>query len=313
MTNDKLEYCFFQEGICLKCGFKVNDFNPNIPTRRFCDSSKVKYHLKDMDLLYDRNGQSVSLKGIYTGASIVYVGSGPSLTQLDLSLLKERHVTTFAVNNVAANLVKPNIWMCSDNPQSFHPVIWRDPTILKIVAAANARKYIREVDGDGKTKTISDSWAIECPNTLCVNVVSKFNSSTFFDEPTACWGCEKGEKDDIGLSGGRSTMLAAFKVLTWLGFKRIYLIGCDFNMQHGNAYAFEQDKARPGCKTNNEMFIGLEKRLKSLQSGFNKYGVKIVNCTPGGNLNIFSRMEFKKAIDLIKYPHKSVETKGWYL
>ena len=76
--------------------------------------------------------ESVSLSGFYRGRSAFLMLSGPSLKQIDLSLLDARGIVTMAVNN-AWSVRRPTLWTCVDDPGRFIDVGWKDPGILKFV------------------------------------------------------------------------------------------------------------------------------------------------------------------------------------
>jgi len=240
-----------------------------------------------MKALFGRNNTEVNLKDLYKNCSVFFIGSGPSLLQQDLTFLNQRGIVTFAVNNIAAKTIRPNLWCSVDEPKSFHEAIWLDPAIMKFVNAEKAHKHFFLTGQNGNEQHNSNLAARDCPNTFTFNLTAKFNHETFLDENNVCWGCERGISDSLGVKSGRSVMMAALKIITHLGFKRIYLLGCDFHMEHdeegkgkGKTYAFSQYKHKGGCGTNNKNYDILQKRLTALKPLMEERDIHIFNCTP---------------------------------
>ncbi len=247
---------------------------------------KLQVYLNPMDLIFNAKQQPANLENIYKGSSCFFIGAGPSLNQLDSSLLSQRGILTFAVNNIAARNIRPNIWCCIDKPKSFHRNIWCDPAILKFTKTENSDHGF---DG-GMVNHV--------PNLFWFKINTFFNSSIFFSEKSISCGCSSTHTDNLGISGGRSVMLPSIRIMHYLGIRTIYLLGCDFNMQPNKPYAFEQTKWSGGIKTNNKMYEILTARLQSLQPKMAELGLKVFNCSPDSKLDIFPRIDFQQAIDI---------------
>jgi len=109
-------------------------------------------------------------------------------------------------------------------------------------------------------------------------------------------------------------MLAGLRILFYLGVRTLYLLGCDFKMQHGTAnYAFEQDRSRSSVNGNNKTFDALNTRFRELLPSFEREGFRVFNCTPNSGLTAFPSMRYEDAIDsaLRKFPRQIV-TAGMY-
>lgn len=238
-------------------------------------------HMRDLIL---RDKQPANLRNAYQNAACFFIGSGPSLEKLNLDLLKERGILTFAVNNVAAyKNIKPNFWTSTDEPQSFHSCIWKDPTIIKFVRQENAIKL------DPKLGKVV--------NLYTYNVNEDFNVKQFFDEPTINWGNQSSLVDAYRQKGGRSVLYAALRIMFYLGIRRVYLIGCDFKMIENRPYVFNQGKWSGGIKTNNNNYDIMNVRLKHLNEKALTLGYKIYNCTPDSHLTAFPNMLYEEAIN----------------
>ncbi len=315
-----MQYCEFVGNKCKNCQYEISlpsniTIQQNIICKHSCPNYRNKNHL--MPLLYTRDGNPAFLGNTFHNQACFFIGCGPSLLQQDLSLLSSKGILSFAVNNVAASLVKPNLWCSVDDPKHFHSSIWEDPTIMKFVPQNNSGKHYLTWE-----KKNAMCPARHTPNTFLYNLQDKarFDHNTFLTEKTVCWGSDKGIRDSLGLKGGRSVMLASFKIMYFLGFKRIYLLGCDFDMQHdekkngkGLTYAFQQYKKIGGCATNNACYSIISKRLKAIKPLLEKNNCKVYNCTSAPNFTPFPVMDFKEAIALetVKFNHP-VHTKNMY-
>lgn len=219
----------------------------------------------------------INLRGFYNGATVFFIGCGPSLKSVDLSIFsRERGLMTMAVNNIAARDIKPNLWISADDPIQFHENIWRDPTIMKFVRRSNYYKPFR-----------TGEFVRNQPNVFYFDINEDFDSNNFLTEPTVNFGCHSNSYDEFGNKGGRCVMLMSLKILYYLGFKYIYLLGCDFEMKHEHPYAFEQGKHAGGCASNNDKFRMINERLTALAPKFKEKGITVKNCTPNSKLTAF--------------------------
>ncbi len=275
----------------------------------------IKPHKGEMPLFYNVEGTGLFLKNQYRNSSIFFLGCGPSLLDYNLNSLSQRGLITFGVNGMAANVFRPNFWTSVDTPLSFHESIWLDPTIIKFVSGGwSGYKFSTENRGQ------SNLVVKQCPNIILYDKNDYFEPDKFFTESTIAWGCAENVKDSLGITGGRSVMLVAFRIMAYLGFKRIYLLGCDFNMQYdiekrglGKTYAFEQYKNQHACDTNNKGFERISKRLKSLIPALQSQKIKVYNCHAKSRLTIFPYKSFDdcKKEALKNFPQK-ITTKGLY-
>ena len=120
--------------------------------------------------------------------------------------------------------------------------------------------------------------------------------------------------DPLDNKGARSVMLVAIRLLFHLGVRTIYLLGCDFRMEHGGRnYAFDQWRSDKAVDSNNRKYDVLNDRLAALLPYFKKEGLQIVNCTPDSGLRVFPFVEYEKAVAAVRdgFP-QWVVTEGRY-
>ena len=278
----------------------------------------------DKKLLFRRaDDTAVDLEGFYQGAAVFMMCGGPSLAELNLKLLGYPGFMVWGMNN-SWKLWKPDLWTHMDRPGSFFDFRWTDPSILKFVPDSHKRGFLhtKVVDGGyikngaykGKFKKLNLMTA-DCPGVLYYKRNRDFQPKSFFTENTVNWGNHGRVQDPLGFSGVRSVMLASLRMCVWLGFKRIYLIGADFNMPSdlGKQYGWGQRKGVGGVNSNNRAYGVLAKRFESLKGELAKREVKVVNCTARTKLLVFPREDFEVAVKRESKGFLRADNgEGWY-
>jgi hypothetical protein len=269
-------------------------------------------------LLSNADGRVVNLKGWYKNQAAFLLLSGPSLASFPLTRLAEPGVVTFGVNNSWA-VWKPRYWVSVDSPSSFVDVYWKDPSIVKLVPFGHQDKFLSFKDSHGyfqqsafKPRLIS--------SVLYFKGSTTFNHRTWLDEEIVTWGHTGDRKtkapDSLGDYGGRSVMLAALKLMYWLGFRRVFLLGCDFQMAEGDQiknYAFDQWRHPGSVKGNNQTYHLLEKRFEAMRSRFRNAKFEVFNCNAQSGLRAFPFRDFETCMDEVtRIPSQRVDTEGWY-
>jgi hypothetical protein len=306
-------------------GYDSNPVNaPGGPDRDDADHAKLRHgrlehegtsvgrYLMPAPLFFSRDGHNVFLGDMFRGGHAFLVCSGPSLNSHDLTLLQQRGIVTCALNN-AATVVRSNLWVSVDDPGNFSDAIWRDPAITKFVPLCHMEKpfSVRTTTGE---LVPSSELVGDMPGVFGFRRNEAFNAAQFLYEDTVNWGNNGQRVDAHGVKGSRSVMLAALRVLFYLGVRTLYLLGCDFKMQNGAAnYAFEQDRSRSSINGNNKTFDALNTRFRELLPSFEREGFRVFNCTPNSGLTAFPSLRYEDAIDaaLRKFP-RQVITAGMY-
>ncbi|MFW6247185.1 MAG: hypothetical protein ACOC22_03385 [bacterium] len=228
------------------------------------------------------------LENHFNGSSCFLVLCGPSLNNYDLSKLEQPGIMTLGVNNSPA-VFRPKMWTCVDHPARFMISVWKDPSILKLVPF---HKHKNEVFDNYNWKETNIK-VKELSNVVYYHRNEKFNPETYFTEKTINWGNHK----DYG--GGRSVMMAALKMLYVLGFKNVFLLGCDFKMTYDSKnYAWDQGRTKGSVNCNNNTYSKMIERYKQLQPYMEKYDFHVYNCNPFSNLEVFPFIEYDDAINM---------------
>jgi hypothetical protein len=244
------------------------------------------------------DGTPANVENRYLGRGeepVFLVCGGPSLTSYDLSLL--RYCPTCAVNNAVSAVLpyfRPTFWSVVDGPDKFDYTAWQDPLICKVMPDVYRKRPKRLWDSDRAAPV--NRVVTECPNVVYYARTSGFRAETWLSELGICWGNGGDHADANGVKGKRSVMLCAVKALYLLGFRRIYLLGVDWDMQQAKPYAFDQGKGRSGCKGNNSTYAQLAWRFQQLAPSFAEAGLSIHNCNPAGSCNVFPRIDYRDAV-----------------
>jgi hypothetical protein len=293
--------------------FDQNDYIDTTDTKALRDFTTPPTDL----LLYTADGQSLSLQNWYRGKPVFLVCGGPSLGEHDLSQLRRPGVVTFGVNNVWS-VFRPNLWCCVDRPGNFIDTGWKDPAIIKFapLGKVNAHLHLRNPNGSFRRSTYQTN---QMPSVFYFRRNEKFKVSTFFREGTVNWGAHGKYTDHLGIKGSRSVMLAALRLIHYLGFRKMYIIGADFKMvtspkeQAVKNYAWEQWRHDSSVDGNTKTYEALNKRFEALLPQLKKIKLQVWNCTPNSGLKAFPKMDFQEAVDKTAAEcEKVVSTEGWY-
>ena len=216
-----------------------------------------------------------------------------------------------AVNN-AATLYRPDLWLSVDDPGNFPASIWQDPGIVKFGLNEQLDRRIRLRTEDGKLIR-SKLTAREMPATFGFLGNYSFDPETWLTEETINLGHQLNETDVLGLTGSISVMYPAIRLLYHFGCSRVFLLGCDFQMNAGERpYAFDQSASKEHINLSNQNYWVIDERFKHLNSVFEEKGFKVYNCTPRSGLTAFESLSYEDAIASVAATCHDADTFGLY-
>jgi hypothetical protein len=253
------------------------------------------------------HGKPADLSGMYQGGTCVLVCGGPSLNETDLTPIHQRGITISAINNVGATHVRPHLWFGMDAMRKFHPAILFDPAVTCFVNNDHLDGYLRLQIGED-WKQLDRVRA--CPNVYAFQVKGDavLNPENFMGGPFSYR-----MPNDAG-NPRSATMAAALRILLDLGFKRIGIVGADFHMGTDVQYAWDEPKDKRAQGTNNNLYRMLNDLFTKAWPGIQRQGREVWNCSVGGNLTAFPRMELAEfcRTSLEKFP-AFISAKGYYV
>lgn len=175
----------------------------------------------------------------------------------------------------------------------------------------------------------------DCPNVVGYRRNEHFSASQFLTEDTFNWGnhqniCVCGEGDRIpkggscencgapGIQGecqacgyhrstcpkcgrtdcfgSRTVFLPALRVLYLLGFRKVYLVGVDFDMSPEKKYHFEEERHQGAINNNNSTYEKLKIWLSDLRPYFDAARFRVFNTNMNSKLEVFDKIPFSDAI-----------------
>jgi len=243
--------------------------------------------MRGTPMFFRHDGAPIDLLGLYRGQTCFLALNGPSLNKIDKLKLKQTGVVLFGVNNGGHSLT-PNMWTCVDDPTRFMPEIWRNPNIMKFIPYSHFSKPTWNPQTNQEGPQV---W--QHPNVIGFRRNERFLAAQYLSEQTINWG----NHSDLG--GGRSCMLSAVRIIHLLGFKKLYLLGCDFNMSETAKYFFDEERTTGAIKGNNSSYGLLINRFTQLQEYFLKVGFEVFNCNPDSALKAFPMADFDQAIESV--------------
>ena len=289
-----------------------------------------KNHVDPLLMIDNKLQPTEALRSMFNGVGFL-VGGGPSFNSDIAAQLNRRGVWSMAINNVAGvSGFRPSAFVCSDPPSKFHHGIWLDPTVMKFIPAPKFgsrrdRNHLREIQPDGGFTTLQkngeDVRTPDVPNIWGFKRRAWLTpDDTFFTEDSAAWGNHKKGWQQTGEPRTVNTLLLGTRLMYYLGFRRVYLLGVDFFMdpQVGELerYAFEEVRDDNAVASNNNQFAVTNRWLCTMQKDgvFNRYGLELFNCAPRSGLRAFGHIPFDRALaDALEgYPEEPFNLKGWY-
>jgi len=226
------------------------------------------------------------------------VCTGPSLRVTDLDKLKNKNEICFSMNSIVklftqtkwrplyygindgyvCKNIEPDIKKAVENADL--PFIFLGKRLKKISTVFNNLTDLK--NGVNITVFYSIPYILTASDKSPVNNKYKFSHNAY-----------------LGLYEGASITYRLLQIAVYMGFKEIYLLGCDCDYTGKNLHAAEyntedtQELIRQRGAINETRMINAYKAAKKYTD---KHGIKIYNATRGGKLEVFERVDFDKII-----------------
>lgn len=160
----------------------------------------------------DQTRTPVSLENAFAGptrSACWLIGGGPSLNQLPCEAITRSPVPKLGINLAGTRLLRPTFWTSYDPSARFHRSVYLDPGIMKFVHRRRAMDLVPE----------SSFKVCECPNLY------------FFDRDGQRGFADLLAPENRGIVDWADSMVQAIDVLYRLGFRVIYLAGCELRVR----------------------------------------------------------------------------------
>ncbi len=220
------------------------------------------------------------LKNICNGERCFIIGNGPSLSGEDLNLLTNEK--TFACNRIY---------------QMYQYTKWR-PTYYMVIDSSVLQKLNHEKERALEAGTVffaNEKAARKYKNQNAHQIILKDVASIHKMKPLLSSVCE-----DVSqyFSIAQSVIIDALELAFYMGFKEIYLLGLDHSFpieidMNGKKYIDRGVKAHFKEDSDKSLFFSykeaLTKEYEICGSYAKQHGIKIINVTRGGKLEVFER------------------------
>lgn len=267
--------------------------------------------------LKDRRGRVTdALRDLWRGCSGWIVGGGPSLQQFDWRRLGERGQVSIGINNVGG-MVPVSAWFAGDGPGRFHHGIWHDPKMIKFVPTWRCeRKPANQLRKKGPAgfETL-ESGPLDMPNVFRVPLDTEFEAARFLVTKTASFGRSKNNSQELNAPGSLLfSIFPAIRLAYYLGLRRVYLLGVDFDMAPEQPYAFNQGRAGAAIESNQRSYQVASGWLSQLGPILEAAGMEIRNVNSASKLTCFPFVDWSEAIaDAANgVPAEPFDLSGWY-
>jgi len=214
--------------------------------------------------------RAVDLEDIHSGSCFLVGGSPILENKKQWEVLERSGAVTMAMNNVAT-LFKPTYWIGADKPEYYSKSIIYNSAYLHF---AYLSRCICEIDGR--------QWK-NYGNVIFLGSSESIKASNFF-------------KPNAHFVWWRNVFLLAIQVLYHLGFRKIYTLGCSFNISKEQQYSFDTELTNEQINYNITTYEMVMGQLKSIIPYFEKNDFQIISCTSNSRLNdIFEYISFENA------------------
>lgn len=243
-----------------------------------CELFSVFYKIRRSDK------QILQYKDKYKGKRCFIIATGPSLTLSDLELLKSE--ITFSMNSIV------NIF----DKTSFRPTFYvlQDGNVEKrLRGKINSKDFVKGFIGLGNlfgfkiniSKSIQKKFYNEC---------IPYNLDVAYHYYDMCYSDQNYIKtkfsDDCfaGVSDGCTVTYSVIQLAAYMGFKEIYLLGCDTNYSGHIDDNYKSINSDPVYR----MIGGYQAAQKFAQGST----FKVYNATRGGMLEVFERVTLESVL-----------------
>lgn len=245
---------------------------------KWCDCI-YKEHQRKIHKEFEQPYASMKkFKNIHLGKRCFIVGSGPSLNIEDLNMLKNE--ISFGMNS-GILAVKESTW-----EPTYYGI--QDEYVYK-----RLENEINKMSSSGVEIFISDS----------VHKVFDFHGNhnifalNYLDHKIPHLnGFGKFRCSDdcyVTVYDGYSITYSLMQIAIYMGFSEIYLLGCDCNYRQEKKHFMGYQLYDPKIGIMGDKMIVAHKKIKEFAD---KKGIKIINCTRGGMLEVYPRMNLEGII-----------------
>ena len=174
-----------------------------------------------------------------------------------MGMLQMGGVMSMAVNN-AATVVSTNLWCGGDNPACYAPEIFENAALTKLAPLPMAET------------TVNGKQYFQYPNLFFYVPEKDVPWHRFLEKsPSVPWY--------------HNTLFSSIHIAYMLGFRRIYLVGCDFGFK-SEVYAYQTQLSEEEKDWNRRLYKYQAEELIGLKPLFDQGGLEIVEVATRSHL-----------------------------
>lgn len=185
---------------------------------------------------------------------------GPSLATVSAGTLNQPGVFLAAINTAWPTLT-PHLWIGMDTPDFFDPQLFHQP-FPKV-----CRGGYQDTPWQGKKlKEFPETYFADCDEAAASQLFLR-------------------QHPDSTMVFNHSTFVFSLHFLTWLGARRIHLVGADFRAAPDKDYCDGRRLDEPGRAVMNRMHKKLLGLMPMLRRRGETHGIQFISCTAGSAAN----------------------------
>lgn len=220
---------------------------------------------------YPRYSRLLEYKNIHHGERCFIIATGPSLTLEDVEMLKNEY--TISMNSIVKFF----------NQSSWRPTYYGIQDALVYDKLCND-KYFQSIKG----KFISD-WLQEEKETSPDDIVFPLDllEHMYINPPK--FRTEFSDDAYAIVYDGNTITYSLIQIAVYMGFKEIYLLGCDCDYSGEKKHFVNYGYAPPNDPRENTIIA-----YKTAKRYADEHNIKIYNATRGGKLEVFERVNLEE-------------------
>lgn len=153
------------------------------------------------------------------------IGGGPGLASLPTQRIANSPLPKFSINLAGHGLLRPTFWTAYDPTGRFQKSTYLDPSITKFVPRGRAMDVV-----PGTTGKVCDS-----PNTLFFDRDQTVGFHDFLNRPATAQASPS-PHPRAGITDWQDSLIQAIHIAYIIGFRTLYLAGCDMHIAPGPAW-----------------------------------------------------------------------------
>lgn len=230
------------------------------------------------------------LKDQYRDRRAFLVAAGPSLNEMDLSLLKHDFI---CVVNMGVRLVGQNL------PHANMHVVTDRKRYTKFAVEIEELCLRNDIQLRFLSWSCKNDW-LSLPGRRATR--PKFILPTPYEPQVLS---QLGPLPDLslGMRCGSSVVIPAAQILFWMGFRQVYVIGCDLNYDHDVKYAYSMSDIDRDhytsiiTSTRSDLTWKTNDEFAALLKHHSAHGRVLSNAGSGGRLSSLPRTDFASLFD----------------